>query len=132
MRCVWVAIGTVMMGILWLAGCVETGDESTVDLPTTTQPAAVNNAPAYHIALVDPLYESTAGAKAVAVGDINNDGVMDFASISSESQRVQIHLQDPLIGTFDTIAIAGGAPITRPTAIELADLNGDGKLDVIV
>jgi len=121
-----------MMGILWLAGCVETGDESTVDLPTTTQPAAVNNAPAYHIALVDPLYESTAGAKAVAVGDINNDGVMDFASISSESQRVQIHLQDPLIGTFDTIAIAGGAPITRPTAIELADLNGDGKLDVIV
>lgn len=132
MRSFLFAIGTAVLCGLLAAGCADVTEESsTVDLPTTTQPA-VSDAPAYNITLVDPLYESTAGAKAVAVGDIDGDGDEDFASISSESQRVQIHLQDALTGTFETIAIAGGGPITLPTAIELADLNGDGKLDVVV
>ena len=131
MRMLPFAIGMVVMCGLLACGCVDTTPDSTTDVPSTTQPAAVTG-PAYHATLVDPLYESTAGAKAVASGDIDNDGMTDFASISSESQRVQIHLQRGLTGEFDTIAVAGGAPITKPTALQLADLNGDGKLDIVV
>ncbi|HSW43946.1 MAG TPA: VCBS repeat-containing protein [Phycisphaerae bacterium] len=81
---------------------------------------------------VDPLLESTAGAKATALGDIDGDGLMDIASISDESQPVQIHLRNAATGHFDTISIAGGAPLTRSQDIELADFDGDGKLDIAV
>lgn len=82
--------------------------------------------------LVDPVLEATAGAKAIALGDINNDGLTDVVSISAESQPVQIHLRRPLSIGFDTYSIAGGAPISVAVDVKLADLNGDGKLDIIV
>ena len=82
--------------------------------------------------LVDPLLEATAGATAVALGDINGDGLTDVASISNESQPVQIHLRNPVTMKFDTYTIAGGAPLSKASDIELADLNGDGKLDIVV
>lgn len=82
--------------------------------------------------LVDPLFEATAGATAVALGDINGDGLTDVASISSESQPVQIHLRNPITMMFDTYTIAGGAPLSKACDIELADLNSDGRLDIVV
>ncbi|MBP7937289.1 MAG: VCBS repeat-containing protein [Phycisphaerae bacterium] len=82
--------------------------------------------------LVDPLFETTAGATAVALGDINGDGLTDVASISKESQPVQIHLRNPITMKFDTYTIAGGAPLSQANDIELADLNSDGKLDIVV
>ncbi|MBI4581933.1 MAG: VCBS repeat-containing protein [Planctomycetes bacterium] len=132
MRFCYLVFGLVGVAGLGTFSCVNIQvDSSTVDVPVTTQPAATAG-PAYHITLVDPLYESTAGARAVAAGDIDNDGNMDFASISAESQRVQVHLQQGSTGNFDTIAIAGGAPITTPVAVEVADMNNDGRLDVVV
>lgn len=123
-------IAMVLIGGL-PAGCFDSSSqESSNNVPSTTQPAAVQG-PGYTIQLIDPLYESTAGAKAVAVGDIDRDGRVDFASISAESQRVQVHFQTAN-QEFDTVAIVGGAPITLPTSIALADLNDDGRLDIIV
>ena len=83
-------------------------------------------------ALIDPLFESTAGARAIALGDINNDGLTDVVSVSSESQPVQVHLRNAVTLGFDTYTIAGGAPISEAIDVELADLNGDGKLDIVV
>ena len=88
--------------------------------------------PTYASDEVDPLFESTAGAKAAAIGDIDGDGVFDVASISDENQDVQIHLRNATTEKFDTVSIAGGGPLALMVDIELADLDGDGDLDMAV
>jgi len=109
------------------AGCVATEDAAD----SASDPANAI-APTVYKDIVDPLFESTAGAKAVALGDINGDGLMDVASISSESQPVQIHLRNADTGRFDQISIAGGGPLAVMEDVGLADFNGDGKLDIAV
>lgn len=80
---------------------------------------------------LDPILEATAGATAVATGDFNDDGYMDFVSVSSESQPVQLHLLNSQ-GAFDLLSIAGGGPLARMTDVAATDLNNDGRLDVAV
>ncbi len=80
----------------------------------------------------DPILEATAGARATVLGDIDRDGYTDVASISGESQPVQLHLWNAATGVFDFVSIAGGAPLSLMSDIEIADLNGDGRLDLIV
>jgi len=80
---------------------------------------------------IDPVIEATAGATAVALGDIDNDGRMDFASISSENQPVQLHLLNGQ-GAFDLLSIAGGGPLAIMNDVETADFNLDGRLDIAV
>lgn len=108
-------------------GCV-----ATEDTPHSASDPANAITPTAHKDIVDPLFESTAGAKAIALGDINGDGLIDAASISSESQPVQIHLRNAATGKFDLISIAGGGPLALMEDVGLADLNGDGKLDIAV
>lgn len=100
-------------------------------VPTATQPAAISG-PRYSVSLLDPLYEATAGAKAVVIADIDGDGQRDGASISDESQPVQLHLRNTLLRQFETYVIAGGTPISKSVDIEAADLNSDGRLDLVV
>jgi len=146
--------GLTLTAALALVGCAETvfylgnGDRVSISgssvtrtdsggitlngqIPIATQPAAIQG-PRYAPALLDPLFESTAGAKGVVMGDIDNDGLLDAASISDESQPVQIHLRNADTGLFDTLSIGGAAPISRTVDIEIADFNSDGRLDVAV
>src|SRR5262245_53818770 len=104
---------------------------SNGNIPLATQPAAIPG-PTYAPALLDPLFEATAGAKAIALGDIDNDGLLDVATISDESQPVQIHLRNALRGLFDTLSVGGAAPLSRAVKIEVADMNADGRLDLVV
>lgn len=80
---------------------------------------------------VDPLIEATAGANAVAIADVNNDGHVDFVSISSENQPVQLHLLNSQ-GQFDLLSIAGGGPLAIMNDVVTADFNLDGRMDVAV
>ncbi|HEY0156444.1 MAG TPA: Ig-like domain repeat protein [Thermoanaerobaculia bacterium] len=64
-----------------------------------------------------------------AVGDLGNDGDLDFVTVSSALTdfAVNVHVSDDG-GYLAPFAVAG----SRPTDVALADLNGDGLLDILL
>jgi FG-GAP-like repeat len=74
--------------------------------------------------------------EALAVGDIDGDGRLDVAvacgASSGTSFEVAVHLQSTSQpGSFGApTLLSTGA--SRPSAIRLADLDGDGRLDLVV
>jgi hypothetical protein len=68
-----------------------------------------------------------------AVGDINDDGALDIAATTGDSKRVEWY-QNPGNGTgeWQPIHVGNFDEAVYPDRTELADLNGDGLLDIIV
>jgi len=68
----------------------------------------------------------------LAMGDMDGDGLDDVVFADSERHRLRILLQRP-DGSFEEIAEESEPALDSPGQwIRLADLNGDGRLDVIV
>lgn len=62
----------------------------------------------------------------IAMGDFNNDGILDFATTHSNANNVSIKFGDGLGGfSGSTIVIVG----KWPNEIAIGDFNGDGKQD---
>jgi len=70
----------------------------------------------------------------VAVGDLNGDGKLDVVAASSGSTPGQPGTLSVLPGKGDGTlgAFQSYAAGLRPVSVELADFNGDGKLDAVV
>lgn len=84
---------------------------------------------------IDPATEDSAGAKFLDWGDIDRDGLPDIASAWNQSQVVQIHLQRrDTDGTvrFESVQVSGTAPIAIVAGLELADMDLDGNLDIVL
>jgi hypothetical protein len=133
---------TIALLLAWaiLPGCAETflifgpgglwGPGGAIG-SATTQPAAIPG-PAFTARQIDPLLESTAGARVAVVADMNADGVNDVVSGSAENQPVQLHFHVPGTLDYNTVSIAGGAPISTMIDLAVADFDTDGRLDVAV
>ena len=72
------------------------------------------------------------GAIHVAVGDINGDGRPDIVALISQEHETIVAFVNEGEGRFRKETIyAGPHPSYGSTGIQLVDLNGDGKLDVL-
>ena len=84
---------------------------------------------------VDPRSEDSAGPQFVEAADLDGDGLMDLASIWNESQPLQVHLQrrdaDGNVA-FETVPIGGTTPIARVASLKIADMDRDGRPDLVV
>jgi hypothetical protein len=118
-------------GIYGPGGSVS-GGGGTPGTPTSSQPASIPG-PSYTSRRIDPLLETTAGARVIVVADMNGDGLDDFVSGSAENEPIQLHLRNSSTDlTYDTFSIAGGAPISTMLDLAVTDFDGDGHLDVAV
>jgi uncharacterized protein (TIGR03437 family) len=79
-----------------------------------------------------PLYTVPSPPYAIASADLNGDGKPDLVTANSSSNNMTILLNKGT-GTFAastyTLTSSSGSPIA-PRGLALADLNGDGKIDI--
>ncbi len=69
---------------------------------------------------------------AVAMGDLDGDGLADVVFPDSEAKRVRIFLQRP-DGTFSEIPESQEPPIDSPAqCVRLVDVDRDGRLDLVI
>ena len=68
------------------------------------------------------------GVIAVALGDVNNDGVLDLVSANSYGNYIAMPLGNA-DGSFGSESFVGDTPAAQD--IQLADVDGDGNLNVV-
>ena len=73
-------------------------------------------------------YAAGDGTTAVALGDLNGDGILDMVTTNSNANNISIRLGN---GDGSFAAAASIAAGTAPSSIALGDMNGDGNLDMV-
>jgi hypothetical protein len=85
-----------------------------------------------HPVFVRHVLDDRHGAIHVPVGDINGDGRLDFVALISQEHETIVAFLNEGNGRFRKETVFKGPhPAYGSTGIQLVDLNGDGKLDVL-
>ena len=91
--------------------------------------AAAGAAPAAALSFAAPAYSSTENAPvALAVADMNGDGVLDVVTADAIASTVSVLLGDGTGGFSAARHVSTGAD---PSDIAVADLDGDGSPDLL-
>jgi len=108
----WLARPLVALGLLLATGLASQAQTPTFDAITKYSSGASGN---YF----------------VATGDLNGDGVLDMVTSNLNSTSVSV-LLGRAAGGFDTAVPYSMTYGNNPSQLAMADLNQDGKLDVVV
>ena len=106
--------------------------DGRLDLATSSQdgvtvvPQAVDSEPA-----TIALPASVRSPLALAAGDIDGDGRADLATANVDSNNVAIFRQDNGGGFESRVETLTSDGLRGPESVALADLNGDGRIDVV-
>ncbi|MFJ3901682.1 FG-GAP repeat domain-containing protein [Streptomyces sp. NPDC090025] len=103
----------------------------TVSFPTVSSPTVSSPTVSFGGAAAVPLPAGSGKGTAVALGDLDADGRTDLVTAVKGSNTLVAALGDGK-GGFGPGAPFGLGTGTFPTAVALADLNGDGRLDAVV
>jgi hypothetical protein len=138
----WLRVLTVLGLVLWFAGC-NNAQKTAQNPPTPTNPLFTRLDPGVtkvnfsnnlsdsgEFNLIDYLYYYNGGG--VAAGDINNDGLTDlFFTSNREKNRLYLNKGNFQFEDITDQAGVGGFADWK-TGATMADVNGDGLLDIYV
>ena len=71
------------------------------------------------------------GPFAIAAGDINSDGILDLAVANADGNSISL-LNGRSDGSFTKLIDLLVGDMKNPLGVALADVNGDGKLDLLI
>jgi hypothetical protein len=106
------------------------GSNSLSVFRNTSVPGTINSGS--FAAKVD--FTSNGNAWSVAVGDLNADGKPDMVSANQQNGTISVFRNTSTSGVINSASFATATDFTTSEALDvsLADINGDGKTDVIV
>lgn len=125
---------SILAVILIFTSCKEEGNETLMNELESSKTNIkfvneVNDKEDFNI--LDYLYFYNGGG--VAVGDINNDGLPDLYFAGNQSKnRLYINKGNLEFEEMTQEAGVGGSPSEWSTGVTVADVNGDGYLDIYV
>ena len=113
-----------------LIGLLASSVDGRTTVTKTKMNTSVASPPAQNF-LVAPVYGVHFTPHSIAVGDFNNDGILDVAVANENSSDISILLGNG-DGTFQTQTQIKIGTSSQPMAVVAVDLNADGKLDLAV
>lgn len=126
---------TLLLGLLFFFSCEKKQENKNTlfeSIPSSSSGVAFSNDLVFDEAFNIFTYRNFYNGGGVALGDVNNDGLLDIYFTSNQGEN-KLYLNEGDFKFKDVTAEAGVAGKRAwSTGVAMADINGDGLLDIYV